>query len=145
MMQPDQPAADKMFMLVFGCAALVWFIAIGLDRRLHASDMPLALQALGLAMLLAATGFILWVIRENSFAAPWSRCRPSAATTSISTGPYALVRHPMYCGAVLFFLGAALLLGSWWGLAAVAGVRRAVRRSHRDRGTSAGRRLARLC
>ena len=34
----------------------------------------------------------------------------------ISTGPYAYVRHPMYTGAVLFLIGIALLLGSWWGL-----------------------------
>jgi protein-S-isoprenylcysteine O-methyltransferase Ste14 len=34
----------------------------------------------------------------------------------ISSGPYAFVRHPMYSGAVLFLIGIALLLGSWWGL-----------------------------
>src|ERR1700704_2701141 len=35
MMQKDQPAADKKFMLAFGVVALAWFVAIGLDRRLH--------------------------------------------------------------------------------------------------------------
>ena len=35
----------------------------------------------------------------------------------ISTGPYAFVRHPMYSGVMLFFFGAPLLVGSWWGLA----------------------------
>ena len=43
MMQDDQPAADKKFMLAFGAAALIWFIAIGLDRRMHASEVPVAL------------------------------------------------------------------------------------------------------
>ena len=37
----------------------------------------------------------------------------------VSTGPYACVRHPMYAGALLFFIGTPLLLGSWYGLAAV--------------------------
>jgi protein-S-isoprenylcysteine O-methyltransferase Ste14 len=37
----------------------------------------------------------------------------------ITTGPYSYVRHPMYSGAILFFAGTALLLGSWWGLASV--------------------------
>lgn len=115
-MQADQPAADKKFMLVFGCVSLVWFVAMGLDRRAHASDMPLALQALGLAMVLAATGFILWVMRENSFAAPVVKVQAERGHHVISTGPYALVRHPMYSGAVLFCIGAALLLGSWWGV-----------------------------
>jgi protein-S-isoprenylcysteine O-methyltransferase Ste14 len=38
----------------------------------------------------------------------------------VTTGPYAYVRHPMYAGALGFLLGAPLLLGSWWGLAAAA-------------------------
>src|SRR5258708_5525517 len=47
MMQRDQPAADKKFMLAFGFVALIWFLAIGLDKRYHTSDVPLALQVLG--------------------------------------------------------------------------------------------------
>jgi protein-S-isoprenylcysteine O-methyltransferase Ste14 len=39
--------------------------------------------------------------------------------TVITTGPYRHVRRPMYAGALLFIAGASLLLGSWWGLAAV--------------------------
>src|ERR1700738_1892575 len=46
MMQDDQPAADKKFMLAFGAAALIWFVAIGLERSNHASEVPVALQAL---------------------------------------------------------------------------------------------------
>jgi protein-S-isoprenylcysteine O-methyltransferase Ste14 len=117
MMQSDQPLADKKFMLVFGFVALIWFLAIGLDRRYHASDVPLALQALGFAMLLCSTGFILWVMRENSFAAPVIKLQTERGHRVVSTGPYAWVRHPMYSGSVLFFVGAPLLLGSWWGVA----------------------------
>jgi protein-S-isoprenylcysteine O-methyltransferase Ste14 len=117
MMQSGQPAADKKFMLVFGFTTLIWFIAIGLDARYHASDVPLALQALGWAMLLCSTGFILWVMRENSFAAPVIKLQTERGHRVVSTGPYAWVRHPMYSGSVLFFVGAPLLLGSWWGVA----------------------------
>jgi protein-S-isoprenylcysteine O-methyltransferase Ste14 len=117
MMQDDQPAADKKFMLAFGVAALVWFLAIGLDRRYQASDMPWALQALGWAMLLGCTGFIMWVMRENSFAAPVVKLQTERGHRVISSGPYAFVRHPMYSGTILFFVGAPLLLGSWWGVA----------------------------
>jgi protein-S-isoprenylcysteine O-methyltransferase Ste14 len=116
MMQNDQPAADKKFMLAFGVAALIWFVAIGLDRRYHASGMPVALQALGWAMLLLSTGFIMWVMRENSFAAPVVKLQTERGHRVVSSGPYAFVRHPMYSGAILFFVGAALLLGSWWGV-----------------------------
>lgn len=117
MMQKDQPAADKKFMVGFGAVGLIWFVAIGLDRRLHASDVPIALQALGFAMLLCSAGFIMWVMRTNSFAAPVVKLQTERGHRVISTGPYAFVRHPMYSGTILFFAGAALLLGSWWGVA----------------------------
>jgi protein-S-isoprenylcysteine O-methyltransferase Ste14 len=115
MMQDGQPAADKKLMLAFGCTALIWFIVIGLDARYHASDVPMALQALGLAMLVASAGYIMWVMRENSFAAPVVKVQTGRGHRVIDTGPYAHVRHPMYSGTVLFFIGAPLLLGSWWG------------------------------
>jgi protein-S-isoprenylcysteine O-methyltransferase Ste14 len=56
-------------------------------------------------------------MRENSFAAPVIRLQTERGHRVVSTGPYALVRHPMYSGSVLFFVGAPLLLGSWWGVA----------------------------
>jgi len=113
----EQPAADKKFMLVFVGAALIWLIAMGLDRRLHGSDVPFALQALGLALYLVSTAFIMWVFRVNSFAAPVIKVQAARDHHVISTGPYAFVRHPMYSGVMLFFLGVPLLVGSWWGLA----------------------------
>jgi protein-S-isoprenylcysteine O-methyltransferase Ste14 len=113
--QADQPAADKRFMLIFLVAALVWLIAIGLDRRAQASDVPLVLQAVGLAMYLLSTAFIMWVFRENSFAAPVVKVQAARHHHVVSSGPYAFVRHPMYSGIMLFFFGVPLLLGSWWG------------------------------
>lgn len=115
--QADQPAADKKFMLVFVLVALIWLIAIGLDRRAHASDIPLALQMVGLAMYLLSTAFIMWVFRANSFAAPVVKVQAARQHHVVSSGPYAFVRHPMYSGIMLFFVGVPLLLGSWWGVA----------------------------
>jgi protein-S-isoprenylcysteine O-methyltransferase Ste14 len=117
MMQSDQPAADKKFMLVFGFSALVWFLAIGFDVREHGVRVPTALQVLGWAMLIFSSAFIMWVMRENSFAAPVVKLQTERGHRVVSTGPYAWVRHPMYSGTVLFFVGAPLLLGSWWGVA----------------------------
>jgi len=115
--QADQPAADKKFMLTFVLVMLIWLVAIGLDRRAHASGVPLVLQALGLALYLLSTAFIMWVFRENSFAAPVVKVQAERHHRVISSGPYAFVRHPMYSGIVLFFVGVPLLLGSWWGVA----------------------------
>jgi protein-S-isoprenylcysteine O-methyltransferase Ste14 len=114
--QADQPAADKKFMLIFYLVMLVWLVAIGLDRREQASNIPLLLQALGLAMYLLSTAFIMWVFRENSFAAPVVKVQAARHHHVISSGPYAFVRHPMYSGIMLFFFGVPLLLGSWWGV-----------------------------
>ena len=115
--QADQPAADKKFMLVFILVMLIWLVAIGLDRREQASHVPLVLQGLGLAMYLLSTAFIMWVFRENSFAAPVVKVQAARHHHVISSGPYAFVRHPMYSGMMLFFFGVPLLLGSWWGVA----------------------------
>ena len=115
--QADQPAADKKFMLIFILVMLIWLVAIGLDRREQASHVPLVLQALGLAMYLLSTAFIMWVFRENSFAAPVVKVLVARHHHVISSGPYAFVRHPMYSGIMLFFVGVPLLLGSWWGVA----------------------------
>ena len=61
--QANQPAADKIFMLIFFLALLLWLVAIGLDRRANASDVPLLLHVLGLAMYLLSIAFIMWVFR----------------------------------------------------------------------------------
>lgn len=115
--QPDQPAADKKIIWAFGALNLIWLIAMGLDERFHPGGMPLALQALGLALLIASSFFIMLVFRENAFAAAVVKVQSERGHHVISTGPYAIVRHPMYSAAVLFMFGVALLLGSWWGLA----------------------------
>jgi protein-S-isoprenylcysteine O-methyltransferase Ste14 len=67
-------------------------------------------------MLVASTAYIMWVMRENSFAAPVVKVQAERGHRVIDTGPYAHVRHPMYSGTVLFFFGMPLLLGSWWGV-----------------------------
>lgn len=118
-LQKDQPAADKVFMSVFVVAMLAWLALIGIDRRIQSSDMPVALQAFGLALFLASTLFTMWVFRANSFAAPVVKLQAEREQRVISTGPYAHMRHPMYSGMVLFFAGVPLLLGSWWGLVTV--------------------------
>jgi len=116
-MQAEQPAADKKIVLSFGFAILILFITIGLDERFHSSQMPLALQALGLALLVFSTVFIMWVFHENSFAAAVVKVQAERGHHVVATGPYAFVRHPMYSATVLFLVGIPLLLGSWWGIA----------------------------
>ena len=63
-----------------------------------------------------AAGFLLVgrVFRENSFTS--ATIEVAEGQTVISTGPYAVVRHPMYAGALLYLLATPVALGSYWGL-----------------------------
>src|SRR4051812_18245406 len=115
----EQPAADKRLVLILYVAMVTWFVAMGLDRRVHASSVPVAAQVLGLALYLASIAFIMRVFRENSFAAPVVKVQAERGHRVIDTGPYAWVRHPMYSGVTLFFVSVPLLVGSWWGVATV--------------------------
>jgi protein-S-isoprenylcysteine O-methyltransferase Ste14 len=65
---------------------------------------------------LVALGFLIifFVLRENSFAS--GVIEVDAGQRVVATGPYALVRHPMYSGALVMLLGVPLALGSRWGL-----------------------------
>lgn len=115
--QKDQTSWDKLFM---GFIILVWYgwlALMALDaRRWKLSHMPFALAVIG-AILIAVGFVIVWLtFRENSFAAPVIKIQEQRGQHVIDTGPYGLVRHPMYAGAALYMLGMPLLLGSWLGL-----------------------------
>jgi len=56
-------------------------------------------------------------MRTNSYATAVVRIQDERGHQVISTGPYAFVRHPMYSGAAFYFVGIALLLGSWYAVA----------------------------
>ncbi len=86
----------------------------GLDHRFHWSDVPRALVIAG--DLLVAMGFaaMFQVFRENSFAS--SIIEVNRSQSVISTGPYGIVRHPMYAGALLIEVFTPLALGSYWAL-----------------------------
>jgi len=88
-------------------------------RRWHTSRVPAWLNALG--GLLVVAGFLatMLVFRENSFAAPVVRVQAERGQRVVDTGPYAIVRHPMYASAVVYLVGMPLLLGSWLGLLVV--------------------------
>jgi protein-S-isoprenylcysteine O-methyltransferase Ste14 len=64
---------------------------------------------------LAALGILIYffVVRENRYAA--AAVQVVEGQTVVSTGLYAIVRHPMFTGAILVFIGMPLALGSWWG------------------------------
>src|SRR4029453_5835536 len=94
-----------------------WLVLMALDaKRWNLSHMPEALNYAG-AVLIPIGFFFVWLtFRENSFAAPVIKIQKERGQRVISTGPYRIVRHPMYAGGILYMIGMPLLLGSWLGL-----------------------------
>jgi protein-S-isoprenylcysteine O-methyltransferase Ste14 len=130
--QPNQKAWDRVFLLLFELFLFAWLVLMALDAvRFHWSQMPRVLQVVGAVTLVASFLLISLTFRENAFLSPTVRIQQERGQTVISTGPYHFVRHPMYAGGLLLFLGTPLLLGSWYGLVLVlilipAGAMRAV-------------------
>ena len=115
--QRDQPAADSVLVIALLVSMFAWLALMGLDAKRFAwSSVPAWAQALGALMTLWSIWFSYRTMRENSFAAPVIKLQHERGQRVISTGPYAFVRHPMYFGAVFYFIGVALLLGSWCGV-----------------------------
>jgi len=118
--QKDQKPWDRVFLMLLMVVYLSWLAVMALDaRRFSWSHAPVWIQVLGAVMIVASYAGIAWVFRTNSFAAPVIKIQAERRQTVISTGPYAVVRHPMYAFAIWQFVGMPLMLGSWWGLAFV--------------------------
>jgi protein-S-isoprenylcysteine O-methyltransferase Ste14 len=115
--QRDQAFSDKVFMATLVVIWHGWLVLMALDaKRWGISHVPEWLNMVG-AVLIAVGLFVVWLtFRENSFAAPVVKIQNERGHRVISTGPYGIVRHPMYVGAVVYLLGMPLLLGSWLGL-----------------------------
>jgi protein-S-isoprenylcysteine O-methyltransferase Ste14 len=117
LLQPGQPAWDKVFLLAFVTIWCGWLVLMGLDaRRWQWSHVPGWLNVVGGLLVIAGFLATALVLRETSFAAPVVRVQSDRGQHVIDTGPYALVRHPMYASALLYLAGMPLLLGSWYGL-----------------------------
>ncbi len=93
---------------------LLLFIVPGLDHRFGWSHVPALLSVIS-DMLVALGLFIVFLVfRENSFTS--AIIEVSNEQRVVSTGPYSIVRHPMYSGAMLLLIFTPLALGSWVGL-----------------------------
>jgi protein-S-isoprenylcysteine O-methyltransferase Ste14 len=101
-----------MALVMLGFAAHLVFPV--LDHRFGWSPVPPYVSIVGDGLIALGYLFILFVLRENSYAA--STIQMADDHRVISTGPYALVRHPMYAGALFLVIGIPLALASCYGL-----------------------------
>jgi protein-S-isoprenylcysteine O-methyltransferase Ste14 len=107
-------SAQRIIMLCTSVLFVALLVVPGLDRRFGGAMAPLAVVVAGDALVLLGFAGIFRVYRENSFTS--ATIEVSGDQKVVSTGPYAVVRHPMYASAALYLLGTPLALGSYWGL-----------------------------
>lgn len=117
--QKGQPVWDRIFILAMTVAWCGWLALMGLDAvRFRWSVMAVWLQCAGGALMVLSFGMIGRVFRENPFLTAVVKVQTERGHRVISTGPYAIVRHPLYAAILIYLAASALVLGSWYGLAA---------------------------
>jgi protein-S-isoprenylcysteine O-methyltransferase Ste14 len=114
----EKRTSQKLIMLFVSVVFVALLVVPALDRRFGWSSVPPAVVVLG--DLLVAAGFylIFLVYRENTYTS--ATIEVAEGQKVVSTGPYAVVRHPMYAGGLLYLAATPLALGSYWGLLAFA-------------------------
>ena len=115
--QPGQKRWDRVFTAAIQVSFVGWLVLMPLDAvRFEWSRVPVGVQVGGAALLVGSFVLLFATFRANPYLSPVVRDQAERGQTVISTGPYRVVRHPMYAGALAFFAGTPLLLGSWSGL-----------------------------
>ena len=107
---------DKVLMAFYTVLLLVLLIVSILDgARYQWTHVPAWLSFVGWLGCLFA-GWLIWrVMKENTFLSSQVRIQEERGHFVVSTGPYSIVRHPMYLGVIIFLLCVPLVLGSILG------------------------------
>jgi protein-S-isoprenylcysteine O-methyltransferase Ste14 len=113
----EKEQSQRLIQSLASLAFVALFVVCAIDHRLGWSTVPLAVVVLGDVLVALGLLAVFLVFKENTFTS--ATIEVGAEQRVISTGPYALVRHPMYAGALVMLLGVPLALGSWWGLLVV--------------------------
>jgi protein-S-isoprenylcysteine O-methyltransferase Ste14 len=110
----EQRLIQKIIVWCLAIPGVAVFIIPGLDRRLGWSNVPPWLIIVGDLLILLSMWMVYRVFKANSFGS--ATVEVTKDQKVISTGPYAIVRNPMYLSASIYFIGISLALGSYWAL-----------------------------
>ena len=110
----EKQRSQKILNFLISKALFVVVVVPVIDHRCAGSAVPLYVVAAGDVLVALGSLIGFFVFKENTFAS--AIIEIGTGQKVISSGPYALVRHPMYFGWLVTFSGVPLALGSWWGL-----------------------------
>src|SRR5215213_4577155 len=108
----EQQNSQKIIQALAGIFFILPFITASIDHRLGWSRVPTWVVLLGDVLVATGLYIVFLVFRENTFTSATIEVKDEQKV--ISTGPYAVIRHPMYSGAFIMLLGIPLALSSWW-------------------------------
>lgn len=110
----EQRPIQKVIVLSIEILCVATYVIPAIDHRFGWSTVPSWLSIAGDILIIVSMWGVCRVFKENSFGSTAIEIRKDQKV--ISTGPYAIVRNPMYSCAILYFPGLTLALGSYWGL-----------------------------
>lgn len=132
----DTKPWDKFLLIVFGIVGFyILPVVIGLDIRFQWSYLGIHFTIAGIVLFLVGSVFINWAMMVNTHFETTVRIQKDRGHKVITTGPYKIVRHPGYVGAILWAVSAPLIIGSVYGLipAGIAGLVLIIRTSLEDK------------
>jgi protein-S-isoprenylcysteine O-methyltransferase Ste14 len=116
-MQKDTKRFDTVILSIYGITSLVAFVVAALDYRwAWGPRLSPASQVVGLLLAALGNGYTTWAMVANSFFAFSVRIQQDRGQQVVTSGPYRKVRHPGYVGAILYAIGSAAALGSYWAM-----------------------------
>jgi protein-S-isoprenylcysteine O-methyltransferase Ste14 len=116
----EKEPVQKIIMFFTSLGFIGLLVLPALDHRLAWSHMSPYAALAGEALVAVGWFAIFLVFKENTFTSATIELAPDQRV--VSTGPYALVRHPMYAGALVMLAGIPIALGSWWGLLVIVAI-----------------------
>lgn len=108
----EQQKEQSHIVILSGIMFVAGFIVAGLDFRFGWSNLPKSVVIIAIFIFLSAYLLYAKVIRENAYLSRTIEVQETQKV--VDTGPYAIVRHPMYTATIFLFLSMPLILGSLW-------------------------------
>jgi protein-S-isoprenylcysteine O-methyltransferase Ste14 len=110
----EQEASQKVIKTLLIALLIPLYVIPGIDHRLGWSHVPGFVVVVANAAVVLGFAIIFMTFKANSHASAIIDVAPDQRV--VSTGPYAIVRHPMYLGAALLLLATPFALGSVWAI-----------------------------